>query len=442
MKASEFLRQNRAGLAPISAPSLVNLERAVHRVLERWPNGIRPNLNREQLARDMLDRLNRWDWSNVSIYRVIEGAAAIFDRDRREREEFSFLREFYLREIRQSENESFMSGCFWGYLDNFDPASSATKMMAETLAARRGKFSASVEHLLAALPLLLSPDRAVTELGGKMMGFDDPYGEMKQLGFPSPHSPGLLQHVHFEFVRRMAPHLDKENYQKRLLLWLNPVEGRSALQTGAREALQALLEPWRTRSPAELMRQHLTRAILAAYGDPRIKPGGIWAGFDHDLMGVLRRWLTGESMQTFCDVISKTQNSHQWVTRREYWLELFRRGRIDEAWVAFSDAAMRYAKDHYAGTEGDNYVHRFAEQCDRGGGTSLLIMKIGNKIVIDGCHDFRTYIFDFRDLNAPRLYQSKYYCKDIITLSKESKSPLSKQHNSIPLWKQWIQRNT
>jgi hypothetical protein len=140
-------------------------------------------------------------------------------------------------------------------------------------------------------------------------------------------------------------------------------------------------------------------------------------------------------MRFFCDVITETQYHHQWPPRRDFWLRLFDERRIDEAWVAFGDAAREHAKRHYKGTGAFDVDKRFAKQLGRGGGTSLLIMRIGNKIVVDGCHNYKTHIFGANEPTAPKLYQATYNCEVIM-----HKSTLSKTHY-ISTWQPWVERH-
>ncbi|SHL33390.1 EH_Signature domain-containing protein [Roseovarius marisflavi] len=109
---------------------------------------------------------------------------------------------------------------------------------------------------------------------------------------------------------------------------------------------------------------------------------------------------------------------------------------IDEAWVAFGASARQYAQRHLVGSDNNHTNRRFGRQLDRGGSTSLLVMRIGNKIVVDGCHSYKTHIFRQNDPKAPKLYQRTYYCDDIMRSSWSSKS-----HSSIPSWKIWVMQN-
>lgn len=438
MKGSEFARQRRRPLAESALPDLTTLIRAVSRVTNRWPDVVRvPDLaSRDQLTREMLRRVEQRDWASVQTQRVTAAAFAAFDRERRDVRDFEPLRDFYLREILTSDSRTFLSGMFRVYLDSFAPAARHTTRLAQALRQRNpeelGRDAAS---LLRQIPEVLTPARAAAALSDLMVASDDPYSALREAGVRTPHMRGLTYYAHLAFVERIAAQLDRESEQERLLRWLKPPQVSAALQGGATEAVAALLAPWRDRSPAEKMQSRLTEAIIAAYGDPRLVRGGIWAAFPQTLMGVLLRWLTKADMRLFCDVITATQRDHQWQPRRDFWLQLFEDRRIDEAWVAFGSAAQSYAERHLS-RSATALRGRFARQTDRGGSTSLLIMRIGNKIVVDGCHSYKTHIFEMRDERAPRLYQSTYECDAI-----RVKSRMSKPHNSIPVWRQWVEQH-
>lgn len=51
--------------------------------------------------------------------------------------------------------------------------------------------------------------------------------------------------------------------------------------------------------------------------------------------------------------------------------------RIDQAWVAFGAEARRFAQNNLLRSVKTNMNYRFGRQLDRGGSTSLLIMRIG-----------------------------------------------------------------
>jgi hypothetical protein len=210
----------------------------------------------------------------------------------------------------------------------------------------------------------------------------------------------------------------------------------SQLETGAGPAIEALLSVWQHETPPDDVRHELSEAIVNAYNDPRLHRGGIWSGFDPQLRAVLLRWLTKQDMKFFCDMVTATQDSHMWPLRRDFWLDLYEDKMIDEAWVAFGGSARQFARSQLMQTGSENSNRRFGRQLDRGGSTSLLVMRIGTKIVVDGCHSYRTHIFRQDDPKAPKLYQTQYYCDEIMNNAQKSKS-----HSSIPSWKSWVMQN-
>jgi EH_Signature domain len=437
MRASDQVQRGENTLSGTVLPTLTHLERAVRRVQDRWP-GVKPEppeKERNALAGEMLDRVQRSDWSDVSTWRVTAGAVAAFDEARRDSDALAPLRVFYLREIEATEQQSFLDGLFWVYIESFYPGADHTKRLAAALSQRAREFGARISQLLANFDGLLSPSKAADAVARQMVSSSEPYTSLKKLGFPAPHSPGLLYFAHLAFLEAIKGRLDHTDEQKRLLQWLRP-ENTQALQQGAAQAIAALLFPWQQVSPPESVQSYLTESIVGAYGDPRLIHGGVWGAFSQHLKSVLLRWLTREDMRFFCDVITETQYHHQWPKRRDFWLRLFEERRIDEAWVAFGSAAREHAKRYYKGTAAFDVDRRFAQQLDRGGSTSLLIMRIGNKIVVDGCHNYRTHIFGANEPTAPKLYQATYKSEVIM-----SKSKLSKAHNHIPNWQLWVEQH-
>lgn len=436
MRASEGI-EKRPALNIRALPSLDDIRRRIDRVIQRWPDAVRvpEERDRERLAQEMLERVQDWNWADVKTSRITSAAVAVFDAERCDRPDLAPVRTFYLDEIGAREPGSFLNAMFWVYVDSFSSGAPHTHALARALAARRSAFGSRIRTLVEALPAIFDPDRAPAMLGKIMANAEDPYVHLKAIGFRSPHATGLTQHAHHAFIREIAPGLRDGDERARLFRWLMP-ENASALQNGAGAAVEALLAVWRNETPADDIRSEISEAIISAYNDPRLHHGGIWASFDPDLKAVLLRWLTKQDMKFFCDMVTATQSDPQWPPRRDFWLGLFDDGLIDEAYVAFGSAARQYAQRHLYRSGESNFNRRFGRQLDRGGSTSLLIMRIGNKIVVDGCHSYKTHIFRQDDPQAPKLYQPMYYCNDIMR-----RSPNSKPHNSIPHWKSWVMQH-
>ncbi|MGI1661331.1 EH signature domain-containing protein [Palleronia sp. KMU-117] len=430
-------RARSAILTSRAMPPLDAIQKSVARITARWPDvvAVPDARNREALAMEMLLRISKWAWKDVKLSRVMSAAVAVFDEERRDRPDLEDVRRFYLDEIRATDSSTFLQGMTKVYIETFDPSSPKSAALARQLKARADGLDGRTRDLLAQLPALFDPEDVPRELAEIMAASDDPYTSLKQLGFRTPHGTGLTRSAHRPFVAHLAPHLRRVEEREKLWAWIAPRSG-SALQTDAAHAVEALLKPWAEQTPPDEVREEISEAIIAAYNDPRTHNGGIWSGFSPELRAVLLRWLTKQDMLFFCDMVTATQNSHMWPPRRDFWLSLYEDGRIDEAWVAFGASARDFARRKLLRSGVEGLSKRFGQQHDRGGSTSLLIMRIGDKIVVDGCHSYRTHIFRRDDPKAPKLYGMHYYCDDIMRVSRNAKS-----HSSIPAWQDWVLRH-
>ena len=436
MKASDFLQRS-ASLHLRAIPSLVSIDRSVGRILAHWPDVVREPAarDRETLARQLLSCVTEWSWGRMKTARVLSAAVAVFDEERRDRPDLEPARAFLIAEIGATENATFLSGMARVYLETFEAAARHTRALAKALARRGVDLTGRMRQLLGSLPDLFTPEAAPRSLAQRMLDAEDPYYAVQALGFRSPHASGLTRAAHRHFVKDLTSSLKEADARRKLFAWITPASG-APLQSDAGIAVEALLRAWADATPPDDVRNEISEAILSAYNDPRTHNGGIWSGFDPGLKAVFLRWLTKQDMLFFCDMVSATQDSHMWPPRRNFWLGLYEDGRIDEAWVAFGSAARDYARRRLLNSGKTDINRRFGRQTDRGASTSLLIMRIGNKIVVDGCHSYRTHIFRATDGGAPKLYQRDYYCDDIMRRATNSKS-----HSSIPAWQDWVLRN-
>lgn len=421
-----------------SLPPLEQVRRSVSGILNRWPDAVRTpeNRDREKLAKEMLRRVSEWDWTNITTQRVNSAAIAVFDDERQSRQDLSPVREFYLTEIATREAGAFLDGMVSVYIESFVPGADHTQYLAQALVQRSNDLGARHRKLMVALPELFRPDAVPLALARIMQDADDAYAQLKTIGLNSPHTSGLAKAAQNTFVERLAPDLDKAEARRQLFNWLTPENG-PVLQAGAGPAVEALLAPWRDRNPPDALRNELSEIIISAWNDPRLHAGGIWSGFDPNLKNVLLRWLTREDMEFFCNVVSHSQINHMWPPRRDFWLRMHDEGRIDEAWVAFSSDAYRVAHNRLRQTKSTS---RFARQISIPD-LSLLIMRIGNKIVVDGCHSYKTHIFRNDDPNAPKLYQSRYDALKIRRISRLSQTHYWSESRKLAVWENWVERH-
>ncbi|WP_417691615.1 EH signature domain-containing protein [Roseibium sp.] len=420
-------------------PPLDQIHRSVGSILATWPDVVRkPSAeDREKLALNMLFRVQNWKWDDVTTQRVISAAVAVFDEDRRERADLRPVRDFYLAEISTCDRGAFLDGMVGVYVDSFALGAAHTRTLAQALAVRNADIGGRNQKLTESLPSLFRPDEAPKELAKVMLGAEHPYETLKTMGFSSPHTSGLAKAAHHTFVERLAPDLAEADARSKLFNWLAPESG-PVLQTGAGPAIEAVLAVWRDRTPSDALRNELSELIIAGWNDPRLHTGGIWSGFDPDLKSVLLRWMTREDMEFFCNIVSLSQKNHMWPPRRDFWLSMHDEGRIDEAWVAFSADAYETATRQLRRQGGA--ATRFGKQVGIQD-LSLLVMRIGNKIVVDGCHSYKTHVFKIDDPKAPKLYRLRYDAIDIRNASKLSKKHHWSESRKLATWEIWVDQN-
>lgn len=436
MSLSEVLATRRNLQLP-PAPEFKVLERTCEQVRDKYgePTMV-PEEAPERLIAEMLARIKAWDWRKVPMSFVARVGRLVFADPWRERPECDPIRTFLIDEVAVSTRSGFLNPLVQTYITTFSAQSAACRRLGQALERARERLGAQWRALLAEVPEFFDTARAAQALARKMMQMEDIWRGLRALGLRAPHAPGLMDAAHLAYLAQIGPKLTDRAEIERLLAWLRPA-GQPPRATGAAEAIAALLRPWSGKAVPEDLRGLICERLIEIYGDPRPVPNATWLAVGEDNLALFRRWLTKAEMTFFIGVVNATQNSDMWPPRRDFWELLYRQGRIAEAWVAFPKPARDYARRNLQ-LWGQANERRFGEQIAGGSrsNTSLLIMRIGDKIVVDGCHSYKTHIFDVKDPQAPKLYQRKYDCEDI-----RLRSNLSRAHNPIPNWSDWVLRH-
>ena len=402
---------------PLYVPATVDLEllvSACNRVRRRWPlDGVSRERDPEAIVERLRRRVIDDDWRGATVAELLRGARVAFASEYRARLRLRQTRNFLYDEVRVSTRSSLLGGMLSVYVASFVPDARHTTRLAGALAAAPGEFGMRWKQLLEALPEILNPRSAHPSIGTRMARMGDPWRELRAMGMDDPHAPGLMEHAQRIYLEQMAERLRRREGIDHVVRWLKP-EGRDARRSGAAQALQAMLSPWLRREPTDDLRQHLVDQLIGLYGDPRTARGTAWDAVQHEHRELIHRWLTGENIRFFLDVVSAVEDSHMWAPRREFWLGLYEEGRVDAAWVAFSPAASRWAADR-AISHGERSTLAFGEQTAGGGrrNTSLLLLKIGNCIVVEGSHSYKVHLFRSSNSATPRLFRPSYDCEDI-----------------------------
>ena len=399
--------------SPSALPSLNRVDAMCRRIHDQWPDVMpAPQENQEAIARAMLRRIERDDWEGATLASVIRAGRVAFEPAFRDRRDLRELRGFYVKETEASTNTAFLGAMMSVYLASYEPRARHSRDLAAALTASRDRFGRKWSGLVDRVPYVLDARHAAERVSNAMFAMDDPFSGLVELGFRDPYASGLMHHAHLAYVAQMQPRLRSESGVRRMLSWLT--SGREPKVNGAKEAVEALLRPWTSSEPGGAIKEMLTEDLLASYGDPRVRRGGVWPQVRSDCRDVLFRWLTGANIEFFLDVVTEVEDSHMWQPRRVFWWDLYERGEIDAAWVAFSPIAAATAQRLTMAKEKSG---KFEYGRQTAGGsrvkTSLLILKIGNCIVVEGSHNYKVQVFREADRRAPRLYQEHYDCERI-----------------------------
>jgi hypothetical protein len=182
----------------------------------------------------------------------------------------------------------------------------------------------------------------------------------------------------------------------------------------------------------------LLEKLLTAYGDPRKESEHFWSLVAQSCKRAILRWLAGQQMEAFLDVVTRAEGKGdttaqaQWQVRRHFWMGMFEHGRIDEAWAAFTSEARSIAKLRYQQTRDRAYRNYGLQEGGRKD-TCLLIMRLGNKIVVEGSHNFRVHVFSNDDPRAPSLYGDRY---DVDTFLLPFPHENARIH--VGQWREWV----
>lgn len=170
----------------------------------------------------------------------------------------------------------------------------------------------------------------------------------------------------------------------------------------------ALLSPYRTENPTDIVKGRIENFLLERFGDPRANRLR-WSKVGEEEVGVLSRWLTKESFELLMQVLSSTNNTGQWKDRAKFWGHYIDHEFVSEVWVVFGPDAYRQAnrlvkegeiksRSAFGVLERENIqlIH------------SAILMKIGDLIVSEWTHDGKIRIYSSSNPRKPKFYSTRY----------------------------------
>ena len=416
---SELLKQDRPFVRPSVPAEPVEVRRAGESIRRRWPDmdTADPETDPETLASEVEHRRRNGDWREFYWLDVTRTACALLDsglwRDRRFARLFDFLLDQIGPGTGRPANGPYVRAMFRKYLDTFDPASRATRGLAKALKEHWPEADLPIGTLVHDFHIFDLDTAPPHTIAAYMDNQDKPFRALREAGMEAPHGAGLMQAAHLHFVSKLAPRIKNGDLDaaEKLLDWLQPPSRGNPLQEGVGRAMNALLLPWHTRNPDPALRKLLEIRLVGAYGDPRVSAAGTWSACSGDARRVMLKWLAGATIKVFFDIVTQADHSHMWSDRKSLWIDLYKGGHVTQAWFALSEKGEAIARRLDQGRESIKLA--FAR--NKSGNSSdrrkcLLIMEVDGRWVVEGSHNFPTWIFPKRNLESFKPYKRSYTC--------------------------------
>lgn len=236
-------------------------------------------------------------------------------------------------------------------------------------------------------------------------------------------------------ARQLELHADERHLDQAIAWTDEPEQTPYVLQN--RILAETLLLPFLHRDPPEALKDRILDAVLERIGDPRTKKTN-WVGVEQ-AADVAKRWLTKLALRQFLEIVDQVAKPEHWDYRRAFWMALFDKGAIQEAWVAFGAQGADRARRAFGKQTSFGRLQASWKQVE--GGHAVLIMRIGDYVAIDWSHNGRCIIWPKSDRSAPPLYQMTYRSGDLAPRTAPT-GGIEKSHMGSPSysWQQDIAR--
>lgn len=374
-------------------------------------------------------KLNRWD--DVTTGDVATALQAFLDEVRPFPDDF---RKFLTEEAAATTNPRLLDVMVRAYLETWQAGSTKTRDLRDLIIVKSHKLPIRWQTLFQTCPEFIDIERGPVALGMRMVGTDVPYQWLRAIGLAVPHDRGFMRLAHSAFVKqspdpRSGAALDK------LLSWVTP-DGVPALDDNrAAEVVDRILSPWTTDTCPTEFRELCTARLVDRFGDPRRDKPAFWGLVGDANKRVLFKWLARKSMEAMFEVVTaaapNANSARLWANRKRFWMSLYDAGRIDEAWVVLGKDAIPVARSLYQRTLDKSYLS-YGRQAGRSD-TSLLLMKVGGKTVVEGSHNFRVHIFPTPSRQTPQLYAETYDLEEIVLPANHDDA-----RSHIGDWMDWV----
>lgn len=171
--------------------------------------------------------------------------------------------------------------------------------------------------------------------------------------------------------------------------------------------IEGLLSPWLQSQKAvdEQARKAVQEWLLIQFNDPRlpIHANKGWQGVGLEYKKVMYRWLVGESLNQFFEIIDRVAQESHWKYRKAFWKAYYDAGVLDEAWVALGPDAKYYAERIFGERLSAGELQNLTDKKH-----SVLVVRIGDLVLADWSHNGKCRAWKVGDKSCPETYKSQY----------------------------------
>jgi hypothetical protein len=173
------------------------------------------------------------------------------------------------------------------------------------------------------------------------------------------------------------------------------------------QVIEALLSPWVKSNNAlgEETRKSVHEWLLVQFHDPRlpVHERSGWRDVKSEYKKVMFRWLVGESLNQFFEIIDQVANEGHWKYRKAFWKAYYDSGVLDEAWVALGPDAKYYAQRVFSDKLSAGELNGVSDRKH-----SVLIVRIGDLVLADWSHNGKCRAWKIGDRACPETYKLEY----------------------------------
>lgn len=172
------------------------------------------------------------------------------------------------------------------------------------------------------------------------------------------------------------------------------------------QLIEALISPWLNGKPlGEPVQEAVRDWLLQHFNDLRLPVHDRmhWHTVRSEYKKIMLRWLIGETLNQFFEIIDQVAKDGHWRYRKAFWNAFYRMNAFDEAWVVLGVDAKYYARRVFGEWISAAELSGSVKQDH-----SVLIVKIGDLVLADWSHDGKCRAWKVDDRFCPERYKTQY----------------------------------